>query len=208
MSAKKKYIESDIQALDGINHVRMRPSMYFDRCFKEKTLNPLIFESLCHALDEYYDKGCSNIKIDLFEDAFKVAYNSGMSLKLLKHESYTRAEAMMTRIAACSNMKKHLHVGHRYCNIGMATLNAVSFPCKLKTVSNHKKGIFVFEKGKTVSKLLIDNVEEKDHTALYFKLDPTIFKDLKFSYQKMTSELEKIKDDFKGLDFKLINHIT
>ena len=189
-----------------MEHVRMRPQMYFERCFKEETLNALIFESLCHALDEYYDNQCSRIKVELYETAFKVSYKSGMSLKAVKHEDFTRAEAIMTRIAACSNMKKHLHVGHHYCNIGMAAINAASEVCKLKTVSNHKKGIFVFEKGRTVSKLIIDDTQEENHTELYFKMDKTIFKELKFTQNGIKAEIERIQSDFKGLDFTVLNH--
>ena len=207
MAVEKGYTEDNIQTLDGMRHVRMRPQMYFDRCFKEQTLNALIFESLCHALDEYYDNLCSNIQVELYETAFKVSYKSGMSLQLLKHQDFTKAEAIMTKIMACSNMKKHLHVGHHYCNIGMAAINAASEVCNLKTVSNHKKGIFVFEKGKTVSKLLIDDIQEENSTELYFKLDKTIFKELKFTYDGIKTEIENIQSDFKGLDFKLLNHI-
>ncbi|MEO1030807.1 MAG: hypothetical protein AAFX55_05350 [Bacteroidota bacterium] len=207
MADEKGYTEDNIQALDGMQHVRMRPQMYFERCFKEQTLNAFIFESLCHALDEYYDNLCSNIQVELYETAFKITYKSGMSLEVIKNEDFTIAEAIMTKIGACSNMKKHLHVGHRYCNIGMASVNAASEVCRLKTVSNHKKGIFVFEKGKTTTKLLMNDVQEENSTELYFKLDMTLFKGLKFTYDGIRAEIESIQSDFKGLEFKLFSHI-
>jgi len=207
MTAKKQYTESDIRALDWRDHVRLRPQMYFERCYKEQSLNPLILESLCHALDEYYDHLCSEIQIELYDTAFRVSYNAGMSLQPVRHENFTKAEAMMTKMYTCSNLKKHLHVGHHYCSIGMAVINAASEVCKLKTVSNHKKGIFVFEKGDTKAKLLINNSEEENYTELYFELDKSIFNELKFTYSSFKKEVERIQSDFKGLDFKLLNNI-
>jgi DNA gyrase subunit B len=208
VATKKEYTESDIQTLDWRDHVRLRPQLYFEKCFKEQTLNTLVFESLCHAFDEYYDDSCSSIEIYLYKNAFKIFYNSGMPLQPVKYESFTRAEAMMTKMYTCSNLKKHLHVGHHYCNIGMATINAVSEVCKLKTVSNRKKGIFVFENAETISKLLKSNIQEEEHTELFFKLDTSVFRELKFTYEGVKIGIEKIQQDFKGLNFKLINEIN
>jgi len=202
----KTYTADDIDSLSGITHVRMRPEMYFQTCFKEKTLDNILLETLCHAFDEYYDGNCSEIQFYINKDSFSINYNAGMSLS----SSYglTKAEAIMTSIAACSNMKKHLAIGEEFCSIGMATINAISEVCKLKTVSNKKKGIFVFEKGKTEAKVIKEDTTSKDYTEIYFKIDKEILKDLLFTSKGIKEKVNYINSRFKDLDIKLIDKIS
>ncbi|WP_445710934.1 hypothetical protein [Flavobacterium sp.] len=60
---KEKYTADDIKSLDGGSHVRMRPEMYFEKCYTEQSLNSIVFEVLCHAFDEYLDGNCTEIKL-------------------------------------------------------------------------------------------------------------------------------------------------
>lgn len=121
---EKKYTANSIQSLEGMEHVRVRPKMYFEDCFKENNLNALVFGSLCHAIDEYFDENCSEIIINAVGNSLKIEYNAGMSLE--KSRDLTTAECIMTKIGACSNEKKHLEVGDEFCRVGMAIINAVS----------------------------------------------------------------------------------
>ena len=75
-----------------------------------------------------------------------------MPLKKMKYDNLTYAEVIMTRVMACSNLKKHLAVGQEFCGLGMAIINFASESCKLTTLWNNKKGVFQFENGETVSK--------------------------------------------------------
>ncbi len=52
----KKYRADDIKALEPGEHVRMRPRLYFEKCYAENSLDSLPFEVLCHAFDEYFDE--------------------------------------------------------------------------------------------------------------------------------------------------------
>jgi DNA gyrase/topoisomerase IV subunit B len=103
---EKKYKESDIQSLEGMEHIRLRPQLYFEDCFKENNLNSLVFGSLCHAIDEYFDNNCNEIIVIAEEKSFNVKYNAGMSLE--KSWDLTIAECIMTKIGACSNEKNIL----------------------------------------------------------------------------------------------------
>lgn len=131
-----------------MEHVRLRPTMYFEDCFKENNLNSLVVAALCHAFDEYFDSNCNEVIIDAKEKLLSVKYNAGMSLE--NSWDLTKAECIMTKIGACSNQKKHLAVGDEFCRVGMTTINAVSEKCELTTIYSTQKAQFIFEKGVTV----------------------------------------------------------
>ncbi len=86
-----------------MEHVRLRPQMYFEDCFLENNLNSLVFGSLCHAIDEYFDNIYDEIFVYVDKNSLKIKYNAGMSLE--KSWDLTKAECIMTKIGACSNEK-------------------------------------------------------------------------------------------------------
>ena len=63
----EEFDKNNIQALEARVHVRLRPTMYFEKCFEEKSLDSLPFEVLCHAFDEYYDGNCKKITLTFLE---------------------------------------------------------------------------------------------------------------------------------------------
>lgn len=161
-----------------MDHVRLRPKMYFEDCFQENNLNSLVLGALCHAVDEYFDNNCSEIVVNAQSNSMKVKYNAGMSLE----ESYdlTKAECIMTKISACSNEKKHLEVGDEFCRIGMATINAVSDRCEVKTIWNKKSGHFIFEKGKTIFTEVAEAELSEDCTEISFEISKEILENFVF----------------------------
>lgn len=197
---EKKYTESSIQALEGMEHVRLRPQMYFEDCFKENNLNSLVFESLCHAIDEYFDDSCTEIIINANGNSLNVEYNAGMSLE--KSWDLTKAECIMTKIGACSNEKKHLEVGDEFCRVGMTTINAVSEKCELKTSWSKQKGHFIFEKGKTVFKEISKTDILEDSTTISFEISKDIFEDSLFELNDLQLKLNSLKERLPNLEIK------
>jgi len=198
---EKKYTESDIKTLDSIEHVRLRPQLYFEDCFKENNLNSLVFGALCHSVDEYFDGNCSEININVNHKLLKVEYNAGMSLE--KSWDLTKAECIMTKIGACSNEKKHLEVGDKFCNVGMATINAISEKCELITIYNKQKAHFIFEKGYTVFKDISANEITEESTTINFEMSKEIFGDFIFELNDLQLKLNLLKEKLPNLEIKL-----
>lgn len=201
MEEKKIYEAESFIHVDFRDHVRLRPKMYFEDCFKENNLNALVFGSLCHAIDEYFDENCSEIIINAVGNSLKIKYNTGMSLE--KSRDLTRAECIMTKIGACSNEKKHLEVGDEFCRVGMAIINAVSEKCELKTIFSRQEGYFIFEKGKTVSKEIIKTDNSEDFTTISFEISKEIFGDFVFELNDLQLKLNALKERLPNLEIKL-----
>ncbi|SEW13914.1 DNA gyrase subunit B [Chryseobacterium wanjuense] len=200
---EKKYTASSIQTLEEMEHVRLRPQMYFEDCFKENNLNSLVFGALCHAIDEYFDNNCNEIIINADGNSFNVKYNAGMSLE--KSWDLTKAECIMTKIGACSNEKKHLEVGDEFCRVGMTTINGVSEKCELKTIWNKQKAHFIFEKGKTVFKEISKTDIFEDATTISFEIDKEIFGNFVFELNDLQLKINSLKEKLPNLKIELLN---
>lgn len=204
---EQEYNSDDIQSLSAGEHIRMRPKLYFEKCFIEKSLNSLIFEVLCHAFDEYFDGNCDKVEIEVFNDSFIVNYNSGMSLKEVS-DNFTKAELIMTKIAACKNEKKHLSVGEEFCELGMATINFASENCQLTTFSKGKKGIFNFINGQTISKQISNEEFENESTRIYLKPNKILFENLKFTIQGIKEKAEELNLRLENFKVIIIDRIV
>lgn len=197
---EKKYTESDIRSLDGMEHVRFRPKLYFEDCFKENNLNSLVFECLCHAIDEYFDDNCNEIIINADGNSLNIKYNAGMSLE--KSWELTKAECIMTKIGACSNEKKHLEVGDEFCRVGMTAINAVSEKCELITIYNNRKAQFIFEKGYTVFKEIVETEIIEESTTINFEISKEIFEDFVFELNDLQLKINSLKEKLPNLEIK------
>jgi len=198
---EKIYTESNIKTLDGMEHVRLRPQLYFEDCFIDNSLNSLVFGALCHAIDEYFDGNCNKIDINVNQEILRVEYNAGMSLE--KSWDLTKAECIMTKIGACSNEKKHLEVGDEFCRVGMTTINAVSEKCELITIYNHQKAQFIFEKGYTVFKEIVETEIVEESTTINFEISKEIFGDFTFELNDLKLKFNSLKEKLPELKIEL-----
>lgn len=197
---KKKYSEDDIQAISAGEQIRMRPRMYFEKCFSENTLDSLPFEVLCHAFDEYFDGSCTEIKLTVRNNSFSIFYNVGMPLSVT-HEDLTKAETIMTKIGACSNLKKHLAVGQEFCSLGMATINFASENCKVTTVWNNQKGTFEFRDGETTFRNIEPYPSETSWTEVVIQPNKLLFGQLCFTEKGIEKKAAEIRTRLKKLTF-------
>ncbi len=192
---KKKCTEDTIQALEAGEHIRMRPKMYFEKCFSENSIDSLPFEVLCHAFDEYFDGNCNEIELSFFLNSFSIKYNSGISIEKSKYENITKAEIIMTKIEACSNLKKHLAVGQEFCSVGMSTINFASEKCKLITVWNNLRGTFEFQNGETITKYIDAFPSEVSLTEIFVKPNKLLFENLHFTSKGIEENQPKLESD-------------
>ena len=204
---KEKYSADNIQALEAGDHIRMRPKMYFEKCFSQKSLDSLPFEVLCHAFDEYFDGNCNEIELSIWLNSFSIRYNSGISLEISKNEKISKAEIIMTKIGACSNLKKHLAVGQEFCSLGMATINFASEKCKLTTVWNNQKGFFEFQNGKIITKNFETFQSEVSWTEIYVKPNKLLFENLHFTLHGINDKALEIRKRLKDLNLIVNNFI-
>jgi DNA gyrase/topoisomerase IV subunit B len=202
----KGYTADSIQTLSAGEAIRMRPHLYFEKCFREKTLNSLPFEVLCHAFDEYFDGACKQITIAVSDDSFTVKYDAGITLET-ENDGISKAEIIMTQIFACKNEKKHLAVGEEFCSLGMATINFAAERCELTTTCNGKRGLYIFEYGITISKMIGIEPSENEFTQIFIKPGKLLFENLTFTFDGINEKSKQVSSGLKGLEMVVHNDI-
>ena len=171
MQDESEYDDGDIVVLEGLDAIRCRASMYLGRLEREDLFDDLIFEALCHAIDEALDDRCKHINIDINRAGIvSIQYNACMSLEL-KRNGKPEADSYFSELYACHNLKKHIEVGSKYCRHGLYLLNAVCSELQVDIVARGKWGKQTYIKGKADRDFVISDSSESDRTQFQFRFD-------------------------------------
>ncbi|MBL4905530.1 MAG: DNA topoisomerase IV subunit B, partial [Flavobacteriaceae bacterium] len=103
MSEEKKhdYSADSIQALEGMEHVRMRPSMYIGD-IGARGLHHLVYEVVDNSIDEAMGGYCDTINVTINEDNSVTTKDNGRGIPvgIHKKEGVSALEVVMTKIGA------------------------------------------------------------------------------------------------------------
>ena len=94
MAKKDTYTEKNIQVLEGLEAVRMRPGMYIGSTGR-KGLNHLIYEIVDNAVDEHLAGFCSEIRVTLEADGSCTVQDNGRGIPVGIHEKGMPAERLV-----------------------------------------------------------------------------------------------------------------
>ena len=190
-----QFSADDIEVLQGLEPIRRRPSLYLGGELTDPlTINKLIKEAICHALDEK----CSKLHIHIQSNEVSIEYDAGMPLKM--RDGICGAEVIMTKLHACKNFKKDQEIGKQYCSIGMAIVNALSEVLSLKTASRGKIGKQHYQRGEPTAPFQIENWEGSDFTKITFTPDRELFNNISFDSSELFDWFRQVKRDFPNLE--------
>jgi len=205
---KDSYGADSIQALEGMEHVRMRPSMYIGDV-GVRGLHHLVYEVVDNSIDEAMGGYCDEIDVIINEDnSISVKDNGrGIPVDLHKKEGVSALEVVVTKIGAGGKFDKDSYkVSGGLHGVGVSVVNALSV--NLKAVVHREGKIYEqeYERGKTMYP--VKHVGETDFrgTVVTFSADPEIFKQTtEYSYETLSNRLRELSFLNKGVTLTIID---
>ena len=203
---KNNYSADSIQALEGMEHVRMRPSMYIGDT-GVRGLHHLVYEVVDNSIDEALAGHCDTITVTINEDnSITVEDNGrGIPVDMHKKEGVSALEVVMTKIGAGGKFDKDSYkVSGGLHGVGVSCVNALSDNLKATVYREGKIYEQEYERGKAVYPVKQVGETDKRGTTVWFKPDGTIFQQtLEYSYDTLAARMRELAFLNKGITITL-----
>ena len=203
---KPQYSADSIQALEGMEHVRMRPSMYIGDV-GVRGLHHLVYEVVDNSIDEALAGHCDTISVSINEDnSITVKDNGrGIPVGLHKKEGVSALEVVMTKIGAGGKFDKDSYkVSGGLHGVGVSCVNALSEHL-IATV--HREGkVWQQEYSRGKTQYPVKTVGEIDTTGteVTFLPDKTIFQQTtEYNYDTLATRMRELAYLNKGITITL-----
>lgn len=199
---KHNYSADSIQALEGMEHVRMRPSMYIGDV-GVRGLHHLVYEVVDNSIDEALAGHCDTIKVTINEDNSITTEDNGRGIPVGMHkkEGVSALEVVMTKIGAGGKFDKDSYkVSGGLHGVGVSCVNALSMHLKATVHRDGKIWEQEYERGKTLYPVKTVGDSDITGTVVTFKPDPEIFQQtLEYNYDTLASRLRELAYLNKGI---------
>ncbi|OUS00561.1 DNA gyrase subunit B [Flavobacteriales bacterium 33_180_T64] len=203
---KQDYSADSIQALEGMEHVRMRPSMYIGDV-GTRGLHHLVYEVVDNSIDEAMAGHCDRIDVTINEDNSITTVDNGRGIPvgLHKKEGVSALEVVMTKIGAGGKFDKDSYkVSGGLHGVGVSCVNALSEHLKATVFREGKVWEQEYERGKSMYPVKAVGESDKNGTIVTFSPDKTIFtQTVEYNYETLSSRLRELAYLNKGLTISI-----
>lgn len=202
---KKQYSADSIQALEGMEHVRMRPSMYIGDVGL-RGLHHLVYEVVDNSIDEALVGHCDQIDVWITEEnGIKVRDNGrGIPVDMHKKEGVSALEVVMTKIGAGGKFDKDSYkVSGGLHGVGVSVVNALSARLKASVHRDGKIWEQEYERGKAKAPVTEAGKADDTGTFVEFDPDPEIFDHIEYSFDTLAARMRELAYLNKGIKISL-----
>ena len=203
-----QYSADSIQALEGMEHVRMRPSMYIGDV-GVRGLHHLVYEVVDNSIDEALAGHCDTIKVIINEDNSITTEDNGRGIPVGMHkkEGVSALEVVMTKIGAGGKFDKDSYkVSGGLHGVGVSCVNALSESLTATVYRDGKVWQQEYERGKPKGPVSTIGDNSSTGTIVTFKPDSEIFKQTReYSYDTLAQRLRELAYLNKGIHIELID---
>jgi len=176
------YAATNIQILDGIQHVRKRPAMYIGDVHS-RGLHHLIYEIVDNSIDETLAGYNDIIDLSINEDGSVTVTDNGRGIPVDIHPEKKKSalELVMTLIGAGGKFDKGAYkVSGGLHGVGASVVNALSEWCEVEVSREGKIWFQRYQQGVPQCEVQVIGETDKTGTKTTFKPDSSIFKITEF----------------------------
>ena len=204
----QEYDASQIQVLEGLEAVRLRPAMYIGSTAKEG-LHHLVWEIVDNSIDEALAGFASHIQVYIEKDNSITVVDDGRGIPVDIQEKTGRP--------AVETVFTVLHAGGKFGGggykvsgglhgVGSSVVNALSTQLDVHV---HKNGQIYFQeyrRGEVVADLEIVGSTDRTGTTVHFTPDPEIFTETtEFDFAKLDKRVQELAFLNRGLHLSIID---
>lgn len=180
-AAKNSYNASDIEVLEGLEPVRLRPGMYIGGT-DERALHHLVGEVLDNSMDEAVAGHADWIEISLEADNSIIIRDNGRGIPIDEHPKYpgkSALEVILTTLHSGGKFTdKNYETSGGLHGVGISVVNALSDRMWIEVARDKKLYKQSFSKGIAQGGLEdMGSVSNRRGTTVSFHPDPEIFGD-------------------------------
>ena len=201
-----KYSADNIQSLEGMEHVRMRPSMYIGDV-GVRGLHHLVYEVVDNSIDEALAGYCDTISVIINPDNSVTVEDNGRGIPvdIHKKEGVSALEVVMTKIGAGGKFDKGSYkVSGGLHGVGVSVVNAFSTHLTATVYRDGKIWEQEYERGVALYQVKEKGATDKRGTKVTFLPDTEIFQQtIEFSYDVLANRMRELAFLNKGIRITL-----
>ena len=197
-----EYTAKDIQVLEGLEAVRVRPGMYIGST-DQRGLHHLIYEILDNAVDEAMAGYCERVDISISEGGWITVVDNGRGIPIDKHAKTGKSalETVMTTLHAGGKFGGGAYkVTGGLHGVGGSVVNALSADLRAEVRRQGWMYSQEYVRGKPTGNLAKGEKTTKHGTTISFKPDPEIFPVIEYDFDLLISHFKEIAYLNKGLE--------
>ena len=205
-----QYGSADIQVLEGVEHVRLRPGMYIGTT-SSRGLHHLVYEVVDNSIDEAMAGHCDRITVRLLKGGGVEVEDNGRGIPIKPiPKAKDRRPAVEVVLTTLNAGGKFGGEGYRISGglhgVGVSVVNALSEKLVVQVMREGASWTQTYARGKAATKLTKGKATRKTGTIITFWPDPEIFVEgVEFDSRMLAERLQEHAFLTKGVEIQLID---
>jgi len=201
----REYTAKDIQILDEIKAVRLRPGMYIGGTDRHG-LHQLLYEIVYNSIDEAMAGYCDQIEVTIHEDNSVIVIDNGRGIptETIPGQNITALEAVMTRLHAGAKFGNYVYgVSSGLHGVGASVVNALSSWLKVEVKRQGKIYRHEYHRGIPQGDIEIAGDAQDTGTSITYLADKEIFEDIDYDFDLTCQRLKELAYLNKGVEIAI-----